>query len=175
MSIFSALRYFKVRLCFLAMPAHTNCDNSGQLSACKFCVSTVPFWLIWPGVWPVTRWTKFWLCPMLVWPWTPSKIWPAMGEASGEWSGNVGEKSLVFKGMVGSVPDAYESDHSLGNGCTVVFRPTVQPMWCVMASNRWKGCSKSGWQCDIEQKCSGSNKCSLSSWHNIWYQPSYLL
>ena len=27
----------------------------------------------------------------------------------------------------------------------MVFRPTVQPLWRVTASNRWEGCSKSGW------------------------------
>ena len=53
---------------------------------------------------------------------------------------------------------------------TVVFQPTVQPMWRVTASNRWKRCSKLGWLCDIEQRCSASNNCSLSSWHGIWYQ-----
>ena len=59
---------------------------------------TVPFRLIRPGVWPVTRWTKFRLCPMLVWPGTRSKIRPTTeteGGSSKVWSGNVGEKSLI--------------------------------------------------------------------------------
>ena len=39
MSIFGALRYFKVRLCFGAMPARAECVNSGRLSACELCAS----------------------------------------------------------------------------------------------------------------------------------------
>jgi hypothetical protein len=38
--------------------------------------NTVPFRLIRPGVWPVTRWTKFWRRPMFVWLGTRSKIRP---------------------------------------------------------------------------------------------------
>ena len=45
---------------------------------------TVPFRLIRPGVWPVTRWTKFWLRPMLVWPGTQSKIRPTTGDWRGK-------------------------------------------------------------------------------------------
>ena len=84
---------------------------------------TVPFWLIRPGVWPVTRWTKFRLCPMLVWLWTRSKIRPAMGDWRGSkwrmgwwyWRKRLG----IQRGIVGSVPDAWGSDHLLGNGCNI--------------------------------------------------------
>ena len=41
---------------------------------------------------------------------------------------------------------------------TVVFRPTVQPLWRVTASNRWEGCSKSGWPCDIATKLFGQRQ-----------------
>ena len=39
-------------------------------------VDTVPFWSIGPGVWPVTKWTKFEHRPPRMWPGTGSKFCP---------------------------------------------------------------------------------------------------
>ena len=62
-----------------------NISHSGALECCRLKPTTyvagivginpitVPFQLICPRVWPVTRWTKFWQHPTFVWLGTGSK------------------------------------------------------------------------------------------------------
>ena len=123
------------------------------------------FQLIWPGVWPVTRWTKFWLWPMLVWPGTALKFgqpWETGGEASSiEWW-RWRDKLSSWKGIVGnSVLDAYRSDHSLG--ATHKWREEISPQYFPLPRHVFPACmckAPSAWQQNLH--------ISLS-W--IWFTP----